>query len=155
MQTKTKQICGLIIIGFLIVLGSGAIADYYGILGTKTYQELSFFNLYFRMIDSETKQLIDKARVRCVKAGSNNVCTNRDSGRIGVVKASLPIYYKMTRSHFFELYKVVVPPQDPNIHVFFIHNDYLHINRAFNLEELIYGRVESEIEVEMPPRVWD
>jgi len=145
MNKKTALILGLAVLGAVVV------ADFFGLLGVKQDVEVVFSEVRFKIIDTETGGLIVNARAKCTRRGSDNACTNRDSRTAGVIAINIPTNYAVEKTRLFEKNKALITPSDPNIHVFFIHNDYYHTNRTFNLADLVNdpGR---EIIIKMAPK---
>ncbi len=148
MNKKTALISGLL---GLTLLGAVVVADFFGLVGVKQDIEVMLFEVRFKIVDADTGGLIVNARAKCTRRGSDNACTNRDSRAAGVIAINIPARYAVEKTRLFEKNRALIPPSDPNIHVFFIHNDYYHSNRTFKLAD-IFNAAGREIVIKMAPK---
>ena len=101
-------------------------ADYFALFGTRVTQKADFIELHFNTIDEEQGFKVTGVKIRCFRKGTNDACTQRESGKAGVVSINVPVRLKIVKSWLFEQEVTILAPDDPKLHVMFIHNDYAH-----------------------------
>ena len=115
----------------LFVLG-----DYLALFGTREVEKTDFVQLNFKTIDEETGSLVTGAHVRCFQMKNSNACTQRDSGKSGIVSINIPVQKIITHSILFEKNSQIRETDDPKVHVMFTHQDYANPVETVYIKEL-------------------
>ncbi len=137
---------------FLIITATiFAVGDYFGIFGVRENPEYALQEIKLRLSDKLDNSPIMGAKARCFQKGNGNACTQRDSGKLGVVSVLVPATRISTKTLLFERGHEYLRSKDPNIQIMLIHADFVNqvesidINSHFNNPEKIYR-------VKMQPR---
>jgi len=110
--------------------------DYFALFGTSQNEKTDCIELNFRTIDENTGALVTDAHVKCFQMMNRNACTQRDSGRAGIVSINIPVQKIITRSILFEKNSRIRETDDPKVHVMFIHEDYANPVETIYVHEL-------------------
>ena len=119
-------------------------ADYVGLFGVRENPEYVLQEIKFRLSDKLDNSPIMGARTRCFQKGNRNACTQRDSGKLGVVSVLVPATRISTKTLLFERGHEYLRSKDPNIQIMLIHADFvsqvesININSHFNNPGKIY-----------------
>lgn len=130
---------------FLIITATiFAVADYFGLFGVRENPEYVLQEIKFRLSDKLDNSPIMGAKARCFQKGNRNACTQRDSGKLGVVSVLIPATRISTKTLLFERGREYLRSKDPNIQIMLIHADFvsqvesIDINNHFNNPDKIY-----------------
>ena len=143
----------IILISILLIIVTGIVtADYFGLFGTRVVQKADFIELHFNTIDEEQGFKLTDVKIRCFRKGTNDACTQRDSGKAGVVSINIPVRLKIVKSWLFEQETSIIPPDDPKLHIMFIHNDYSHTVETLFYDEF-FQLAQKYLVVPMPKSI--
>jgi len=142
----------LLIVACCLLCGTGFIAaDYAGLFGITEKPEYVLQKVRIRPFDSRNNAPIEGVRVRCFQRGHQNVCSQRDSGKPGIVSVIVP-GIKMNRSSLlFDKGYRYLGSKDPKIQIMLIHVDYLSKVESIEVAGLL--SLSAEVyKVKMEPR---
>lgn len=128
------------------------VADYLALFGTQTRTRQDFIELRFRMIDEKTGAPVIDAHVKCFQRNNQNACTQRDSGKLGVISINVPVMKNIESTWLFEKNVKVQATRDPKLQVLFFHQDYASPVETIMIPDLpqLAGKV---ITVPMPESI--
>lgn len=134
-----------------VVLGLAGLfvtGDYFGLFGLKKYLVLDFVESSFKPVDKETGAPILEVRIKCFQKGNENACTQKESRSIGVVIVRIPVQKFVWESLLFKNKEELVATNDPQLHIMFIHYDFINPVESFIIEDL-YNKPVSKYPVKM------
>ena len=134
-----------------VVLGLAGLfvaGDYFGLFGLKKYLVLDFVESSFKPVDKETGAPILEVRIKCFQKGNENACTQKESRSIGVVIVRIPVQKLVWESLLFKNKEELVATNDPQLHIMFIHYDFINPVESFIIEDL-YNKPVSKYPVKM------
>ena len=118
-------------------------ADYKGLFGITESSKYLLQEVRIRAYDKDDKTPIIGVRIRCFQQNNGNACSQRDSGKLGIISIILPTT-KITRSSFlFEQGYRYQRSLDPNIQIMLIHVDYVSKIEIVEVAKLL--NLEGEI----------
>ncbi len=116
----------LLIAVSIVLSGAGFVgADYVGLFGITEKPEYVLQEVRIRPYNMFDNAPIEGVRVRCFQQGNGNACTQRDSGRLGIVSVMVPSIKLSRRSLLFEKGYHYIGSRDPKIQIMLIHVDYI------------------------------
>ncbi len=119
-------------------------ADYFALFGTRENPEYVLREIRLRLSDKLDNSLIAGAKARCFQKENKNACTQRDSGKPGIVSVKVPATRIRTKSLLFEHGHRYLTSTDPYLQVMLIHVDYttqvtsIDINKHFANPAKVY-----------------
>lgn len=127
-----------ILIICVLFAGTGfSVADYFALFGTSDRTEIIMQEIQFRLVDSLTSAPVIGARIRCFQKGrKNDVCFQRDSGKLGVVSIKIPRSKLISSSLLFEQSHRYTSSGSTQINIMFMHLDYINQIDRYNSEEM-------------------
>lgn len=140
-----------ILIALFIVLGLAGLfvtGDYFGLFGLKKYLVLDFVESSFKPVDKETGAPILEVRIKCFQKGNENACTQKESRSTGVVIVRIPVQKLVWESLLFRNKEELVATNDPQLHIMFIHYDFINPVESFIIEDL-YNKPVRKYPVKM------
>jgi len=130
-------------------------ADYYALFGTTEESKVVLQEVEFRLIDDVTNSPVIDARIRCFQKGrKNDVCFQRNSGKIGVVSIKIPRTQIITKSLFFEQSHRYTTTGSTDLNVMIMHLNYVNEVINYNADE-IFGDEGKIHEVTMSMQHWE
>ena len=122
-------------IAILSLSGIFVTGDYFGLFGLKKYLVLDFAESSFKLVDKETGAPVIDVKIRCFQKGNSNACTQKESHSTGVI-IRIPVQKLVWESLLFKNKEELVPTNDPQIHIIFIHYNYNNPVETFIVEDL-------------------
>ena len=127
----------LLIISVLLTGTGFVVADYFALFGTTEKTEIVMQEIQFRPIDNKTASPIIGSRIRCFQKGrKNDVCFQRDSGKLGVVSIKIPRSKIISNSLLFEQSHRYKSSGSTEVNIMFMHLDYLNNVARYNSDEM-------------------
>jgi len=120
----------------VIAVAGLVVADYFALFGTHSWVRQDFIELRFRMIDEKTGAPVIDAHVKCFQRNNQNACTQRDSGKPGVISINIPVTKIIESTWLFEKNVELQATQDPKLQVLFFHQDYASPVETIMIPEL-------------------
>jgi hypothetical protein len=146
----------IIIIGstLFFVAVSLLVADYNALFGTSEESKVVLQEVKFRLIDDVTSSPVMGARVRCFQKGrKNDVCFQRDSGKIGIVAIKIPRSKIISKSLFFEQSYRYTTNGSTDLNVMLMHLNYVNEVVRYNADEM-FANKEGIHDVTMTKQDW-
>ena len=133
----------------MIISISLMIADYFALLGTRVKNKSDFINMTFKPVDEETGAPVIDVHVRCFQMNNRNACSERESGKAGILVISIPVTKIVESTWLFQKNVSYQETSDPKLHIMFIHYDYANPVETFVIKDLpaLSGKV---ITIPMP-----
>ena len=122
-------------IAILSLSGIFVTGDYFGLFGLKKYLVLDFAESSFKPVDKETGAPVIDVKIRCFQKGNSNACTQKESRSTSVI-IRIPVQKLVWESLLFKNKEELVPTNDPQIHIMFIHYNYNNPVETFIVEDL-------------------
>ncbi len=122
-------------IAILSLSGIFVTGDYFGLFGLKKYLVLDFAESSFKPVDKETGAPVIDVKIRCFQKGNSNACTQKESRSTSVI-IRIPVQKLVWESLLFKNKEELVPTNDPQIHIIFIHYNYNNPVETFIVEDL-------------------
>ena len=122
-------------IAILSLSGIFVTGDYFGLFGLKKYLVLDFSESSFKPVDKETGAPVIDVKIRCFQKGNSNACTQKESRSTSVI-IRIPVQKLVWESLLFKNKEELVPTNDPQIHIMFIHYNYNNPVETFIVEDL-------------------
>ena len=122
-------------IAILSLSGIFVTGDYFGLFGLKKYLVLDFAESSFKPVDKETGAPVIDVKIRCFQKGNSNACTQKESHSTSVI-IRIPVQKLVWESLLFKNKEELVPTNDPQIHIIFIHYNYNNPVETFIVEDL-------------------
>ena len=127
----------LLIISVLLTGTGFVVADYFALFGTSKKTEIVMQEIQFRLIDSKTASPIIGSRIRCFQKGrKNDVCFQRDSGKLGVVSIKIPRSKIISNSLLFEQSHRYKSSGSTEVNIMFMHLNYVNQVVRYNSDEI-------------------
>lgn len=145
------RVIGIVLALSLILLL--VVLDYNFMGGVYKTPEFVLREVQIKAVSSKDGAPVIGARVRCFQDENRNACSQRESGKLGVISLMVPGTKMNIRTNFFRKEPEYVATEDPNIQIMLIHLDYQNQVQTINVEEVLEGRIEL-IEVSMEPK-WE
>ena len=133
MTSKKKLALALLSIG----AGLFILADYAGLFGLSEKSEFTLHEIKFRVADSKNNAPLVHTRAKCYQKTLSEACTQRFSGKVGIVSIMVPANKVSYRSLFFKQGEKLVLAKEPDLQVMLIHTDYMTQAVTVNLNEVI------------------
>jgi len=147
MKNKTVLIvtvCILAATGFVV-------ADYFALFGTSEKSEFVLQEITFRPIDERSNSPIIGTRIRCFQEGrKNDVCFQKDSGKLGEVSIMVPRTRISNNSLLFEQAYHFSSNGSSKVHIMLMHLDYSNQIEGYDANEL-FKNTEEIYKVKMTP----
>ena len=142
---KTGIITGVAVFVAILLV----IADYFVLFGTRVVYKFDFIEMIFKPVDEETGAPVVDVHVRCFQKNNRNACTEKNSGKAGILAINIPVTKIVTKSWLFDKEIRYQETADPKLHIMFIHYDYANPVETFEIQKLpaLTGKV---ITVHMP-----
>ena len=112
------------------------LADYAGLFGINEKSEYSLHEIKFRVADSEDNAPLVHTRAKCFQKTLSQACTQRVSGKVGIVSIMVPATRVSYRSLLFDKGEKFVLAREPDLQVMLIHTDYMTQAVTVNLNEV-------------------
>lgn len=146
---KNKSI---LIAAVCILAGSGfVVADYFALFGVSEKSEFVLQEITFRPIDERSNSPIIGARIRCFQeARKNDVCFQKDSGKLGVVSIMVPRTRISSNSLLFEQAHHFSSNGSAKVHIMLMHIDYSNQMEGYDANEL-FNNPEKVYKIKMMP----
>ena len=122
-------------IAILSLSGIFVTGDYIGLFGLKKYLVLDFAESSFKPVDKETGAPVIDVKIRCFQKGNSNACTQKESRSTSII-IRIPVQKLVWESLLFKNKEELVPTNDPQIHIMFIHYNYNNPVETFIVEDL-------------------
>lgn len=151
MKNKT-----ILIAAVCILAGTGfVVADYFALFGTSEKSEFVLQEIKYRPIDENTNSPIIGARIRCFQKGrKNDVCFQKDSGKLGVVSIMVPRTRISSNSLLFEQAHHFLSNGDSKMHVMLMHLDYSNQVDGYDVNDL-FNHLDKIYRIKMKPHEFD
>jgi hypothetical protein len=120
----------------LVAVVSVVVADYFTLLGTSETPEYVLQELRIRPVNKHDNSPIEGTRVKCFQTNNRNACTQRDSGKLGIVSVMVPSIRISTNSLLFEKGHRFLASKDPKVQVMLINLDYINVVESIEVQEL-------------------
>ena len=136
------------LLALLVVLSLAGIfvaGDYFGLFGLKKYLVLDFIETSFKPVDKDTGAPILDVKLRCFQKGNGNACTQKESRSTGIVMARIPIQKLVWKSLLFKNKEEIIPPDDPKLHIMFIHYNYNNPIETLIVEDVANSPVIKQV----------
>ena len=147
-MTKPLKVSLISLITALSLSGLFVTGDYFGLYGLKKYLVLDFIESSFKPVDKETGAPVVDVKIRCFQKGNGNACTQKESRILGLVIARIPVQKLVWKSLLFNNKEELIPTNDPQLHIMFIHYNYINPVETFIVEDL-YNNPVREYPVKM------
>jgi len=145
MKKQTKYF----LVGSFILISCFILADYFSLLGTHKRATMEMVELHFKTVDKASGAPVDNVHIRCFQKGNDNACAEKESPGYGIVAVAIPLIKIITKSILFRQEVDWQEPDDPKLHIMFIHHDYDNPVKTLRLNEIM--SMTSQIQrVEMP-----
>ncbi|NKB37066.1 MAG: hypothetical protein GKR93_07810 [Gammaproteobacteria bacterium] len=127
----------VIIIGLAMLVSAGIFvtADYAGLFGIKKTPEYDLREIKIRIADIKDNSPIVHTRAKCFQKMNDNACTQKVSGKVGIVSIMVPVIKYVSRSLLFDKGEQYLPTRDPELQVMLIHTDYMTHTITLNIAE--------------------
>ncbi|MFT5350114.1 MAG: hypothetical protein ACI909_003120 [Planctomycetota bacterium] len=132
MNKKTWMAGALLFIVTIIFI----VADYFAVFGTTEKSDYVLHEVVIRPVDNQDNSPIVGTRVKCFQRGNINACTQRESGKLGIVSALIPGSRISTHSLLFEQQYRYTSSRDPKINIMLINFDYMNEVISIEVNEL-------------------
>ena len=136
-----------------VIISSIVLADYFSLFGTSTKKVLGFSELRIKPFDESTGAPVYGATATCYRHRNHDMCTVRESGRKDIISVQFPYHKIITRSWLFNQSEDILMPEDRNIKIMIIHNDYHNPKNDFDMKD-IHEHSGKLISINMKPRDW-
>ena len=144
-----KFIIAIIVIVFCSAIVAG---DYYSLFGVRQVNKYDFVELNFKTIDEESGRRLAEVKVHCFQKENKNACTQRDSGKRGIVSINIPVQKIITKSFLFNHDVKLSEDTESKIHIMFFVQDHANTVETIYMDELL-NLTASELSVPMPKSV--
>jgi hypothetical protein len=129
----------------LALVGIFVMGDYFGLFGLKKYLVFDFIEASFKPVNEETGAPIIDVKIRCFQKGNNNACTQKESRSTGIVIVRIPIQKLVWESILFKNKEEIVPPDDPQLQIMFIHYNYNNPVETLVVEDIVQSPVIKQV----------
>ena len=126
-----------IVVALVLVVSAGIFtgADYAGLFGIKKTPEYELREIKIHIADKADNSPIVHTRAMCFQKLNDKACTQKVSGKIGIVSIMVPVIKYSSRSLLFEQGEEYLPTRDPELQVMLIHTDYITHTISLNISE--------------------
>ena len=138
----------------LVALASVVAADYFTLFGTREAAEYVLQEVRIRPLNKVDNSPIEGTRVKCFQKNNRNACTQRDSGKLGIVSVMIPSTRISNNSLLFEQGHRFLASKDPKVQIMLIHLDYVNEVKSIDVQEL-FDNPGKIYKVLMEPRQID
>ena len=142
----------IVIAIILVIFSTIIIGDYYALFGVRQVNKADFIEMNFKTIDEESGRRIAEVKARCFQKGNKNACTQRDSGKRGIVSVNIPVQKIITKSFLFDHDVKLSDDTESKIHIMFFVQDYANTVETIYMDELL-DLATSELSVQMPKSI--
>ena len=126
----------VIAVVLLVVVASVVVADYFALFGSSETAEYVLQEVRIRPLNKVDNSPIEGIWVKCFQKNNRNACTQRDSGKLGIVSVMIPSTRISNNSLLFEQGHRFLASKDPKVQLMLIHLDYINQVESIEVQEL-------------------